>query len=91
MSKSKRKMRKAIKELAYQIERTYYEDYVDETKELDKSFFNGWIDGAQFALTLLDKKAVPLLPSVMETPAYKFVREEETADGELFTTEHERV
>lgn len=85
MPKAKRKIRKACKELARQIERTYYDDYVDETQPLDKSYFNGWIDGAQFALNLLDKKAVPLLPSVIETPAYSLQREDDN-DGELFTT-----
>jgi len=92
MNKYKKKNKKAVNELAYQILHAYYVDYAPESAtnndgslNSDKAYFNGMIDGLTFALTLLDKKSVPMLPSALHNDAFELVFEPDN-DGKLFTT-----
>lgn len=93
--KHKKLLKKAIKELARQSEVQYYEYYLPETDPHDKSYFNGLVDGINFALALLDKRAVPA-PQLISTfdgeyegKPYTLVIDEEWIDnnGNKFTVE----
>lgn len=82
--KSKKKLKKAAEELAQQILHIYWECYEPEPMRdrdgnlnSDKSYYNGMIDGFTFALTLIDKKAIPLLPQAIVTEPYELVYEED--------------
>lgn len=96
-SKAKKRLKKAKNELTAQIFQIYFEEVANARITLDDgsinsdyTYYSGMIDGFTFALGLLDKNDVPLLPmkeDIQTITIYPFeLSYEDDNDGTLFTS-----
>jgi hypothetical protein len=95
-NKSKKKMKKAINELAAEVFTIYFENVANARIKLtdgsinsDYTYYSGMIDGMNHALMLLDKKAVPLIPPTEDIEAitvYPFFDLYDEVEPGLFTS-----
>lgn len=96
-SKAKKVLKRAKNELTAQIFQIYFEEVAnaritldDGSVNSDYTYYSGMIDGFTFALDLISKDVVPLLPTkedIQTITIYPFeFSSEDDNDGTLFTT-----